>query len=79
MRTQPVAVRKQLASAVCILGSAAAFMPEYGDGTKDPADLGTHLDVVGVALSFCTTQIFVWTGQPSVQDPAQASTVRSAS
>ena len=31
MRTQPVAVRKQLASAVCILGSAAAFM-EYGDG-----------------------------------------------
>ena len=32
MRTQPVAVRKQLASAVCILGSAAAFMLEYGDG-----------------------------------------------
>ena len=32
MTTQPVAVRKQLASAVCILGSAAAFMLEYGDG-----------------------------------------------
>ena len=32
MRTQPVAVRKQLASAVCILGSAAAFLLEYGDG-----------------------------------------------
>ena len=41
--------------------------------TKDPADLGTHLDVVGVAVSFCTTQIFVWTGQPSVQNPAQTS------
>ena len=32
MSTQPVAVRKQLASAVCILGSAAAFMLEHGDG-----------------------------------------------
>ena len=32
MSTQPAAVRKQLASAVCILGSAAAFMLEHGDG-----------------------------------------------
>ena len=32
MSTQPVAVRKQLASAECILVSAAAFMLEYGDG-----------------------------------------------
>ena len=36
MHTQPIAVRKQLASAVCTLGSAAAFMLEHGDAFPKP-------------------------------------------
>ena len=42
MSTQPVLVRKQLASAVCILGSAAAFMLEHGDGIPKTQLIWVH-------------------------------------
>ena len=38
----PVAVRKQLASAVCILGSAAAFMLQHGDGIPKIPRIWAH-------------------------------------
>ena len=42
MHTQPFAVRKQLALAVCTLGSAAAFMLEHGDGIPKTPLIWVH-------------------------------------
>ena len=39
---QPIAVCKRLASAVCILVSAAAFVLEYGDGIPKIPLIGVH-------------------------------------
>ena len=60
MHTQPFAVRKQLAWAVCTLGSAAAFTLEpWGRHSQDHIDLGAHSDVLGVVVLFCCTRIIV--------------------
>ncbi|CAE7869962.1 unnamed protein product, partial [Symbiodinium necroappetens] len=42
VHSQPFAVRKQLASAVCTMGSAAAFMLEHGDGIPKTPLIWVH-------------------------------------
>ena len=47
---QPVAVRKRLASAVCILGSAATFMLEHGAGIPKIPLIWVHMLMCWVLL-----------------------------